>query len=405
MSAMLNTDSVSERSIQNRLASLTVRLNVLRPKVDAYITTERVARYLTAISDTPAPSTAASAMRAPILRDLLIEDGALINARLSLDSNFRNTASTVMLSGTGMVDKPLWYFAHLDTISYLVKQFDGDRYPLVPFCYHLTSNGRRDACCYRFSLLQGRYLIAAEGWLESNNGAPFFRSADPKARLQPGDRVVPVTKCTPAPDGHWTGHFDNAGGVAALAVAAPILAEAGIEALLAFPDEEEGPTGSGSQIIGRGSSRIINQLPPPDVAIVSDMQQAVDPYNTTVSSDSTTQLGKGAVLSEFSSLARGAVTPPPLFALARHLGKLLPDLGVKIQESNNAYTSRSDDVSVLLKTPNILLLGFPGLNRHFDAADPKANLSDIVDLSKALVYMASVQPLVRGLVNGLEGRP
>ena len=76
-----------------------------------------------------------------------------------------------------------------------------------------------------------------------------------------------------------------------------------------------------------------------------------------------------------------------------------------MQESNNAYTSRSDDVSVLLKTPNILLLGFPGLDRHFDTAEPKANLSDIVDLSKALVYMASAATRsIRALVDGLGGR-
>lgn len=401
---MLTVNSPTDGSISADLEAIAARLAALRPAVDVHITPERVARYLTAIADTPAPSTTASAMRAPVLRELLEKDGAFANQRLRLDANFRNTSSTVMLTGNPVIYKPLWYFAHLDTISYLVKQFDGERYPLVPFCYHLTSNGRRDARCYRFDLWQQRYFVAAEGWLESNNGIAFFRSADPGVNLQPGDRVVPVTKCAPAPDGHWTGHFDNAGGVAALAVAAPILAEAGIDALLAFPDEEEGPIGTGSQIMGRGGSRIIDQLAPPDLAIVADMQQAVDPDDLSGKSDNTTQIGKGAVLSEFSSLARGAVTPPPLFALARHLGSLLPGLGVTMQESNNAYTSRSDDVSVLLKTPNILLLGFPGLNRHFDAAEPKANLSDIVDLSKALVYMASLQPMIRTLVDGLGGR-
>ena len=96
--------------------------------------------------------------------------------------------------------------------------------------------------------------------------------------------------------------------------------------------------------------------------------------------ENTSRLGEGAVLSEFSSLARGAVTPPPVYALARHLGHLVADVGVKVQESNNAYTSRSDDVSVMLKTPNIVLVGFPGFDRHFDRAEPRAELSDIVDL-------------------------
>jgi hypothetical protein len=71
---------------------------------------------------------------------------------------------------------------------------------------------------------------------------------------------------------------------------------------------------------------------------------------------------------------------------------LMRDLGVKIQESNNAYSSRSDDVSVMLKTPNILLLGFPGFNRHFDRGEPRAHLDDVVDLAKAVVYMSALRP-------------
>lgn len=74
------------------------------------------------------------------------------------------------------------------------------------------------------------------------------------------------------------------------------------------------------------------------------------------------------------------------------IGRLAP-FGVRIQESNNAYSSRSDDVSVLLKTPNILLLGFPGFNRHFDLGEPRANLHDVVNLSKALVYFPAIRPL------------
>lgn len=218
--------------------------------------------------------------------------------------------------------------------------------------------------------------------------------------------MVPVTPCLPHEDGRWTGHFDNAGGVCALAVAAPLLAEAGINALFAFPDEEEGPTGSGNQIMGRGGSRIIDQLAPPDLAIIADMQQAGIPLNAeemTSEPENSVRIGEGAVLSEFSSLARGAVTPPSLYALAQHFIDLLPGLGTKVQESNNIYTSRSDDISVMLKTPNILLLGFPGINRHFDLASPQAALSDIVDLSKVLVYAAMLQPIIRFL-NDRGGR-
>jgi hypothetical protein len=108
------------------------------------------------------------------------------------------------------------------------------------------------------------------------------------------------------------------------------------------------------------------------------------------------------VLSEFSSRARGAVTPPPLYALARHLGTLLAGVGVRLQESQNVYTSRSDDVSVLLKTPNILLLGFPGTDRHFDRGEPRADPSDIVDLAKTLVYASLLQAVAKSFAAGRE---
>lgn len=194
--------------------------------------------------------------------------------------------------------------------------------------------------------------------------------------------------------GLFTGSIDNAGGVAALAVAAPVLARAGVEALLAFPDEEEGPVAPGNQTIGRGGSRLIGLLPAPDLAIVADVQQGggdldADARGGIVNS---TRLGGGAVLAEFASLGRGAVTPPDLYALARHTARLLGEFGVRIQESNNAYSSRSDDVSVMLKTPNILLLGFPGFNRHFDRGEPRAHLDDVVHLAKAVIYMSTLRP-------------
>lgn len=394
----------SPLSLASSLSRLADDIGRLRPAVDRHITGERMARYLTVIADTPAPSTAASAMRGPVLRKLLEMDGAL-GDRLTLDCNFDNTGSTVVLAGRSPETKPLWYFAHFDTISYLVGQSNGERQTLIPFCYHLTQEGRRNALCYRYDLGTASYVAVAKGFLESEAGHPFFRPADPAFRAESGDRIVPVTTCVPSPDGNWTGHFDNAGGVAALAVAAPILAGAGFEAMLAFPDEEEGPLGSGNQVIGRGGSRIIDRLSPPDLAVIVDMQQSGEGSTSAAEPSSAVRLGNGAVLSEFSSLGRGAVTPPHLFALSRRLISLIGDHGVRVQEPRNSYTSRSDDVSVMLKTPNILLLGFPGLDRHFDAGLPKANLGDIVNLSKALVYMALLHPIVRAMSDHCGGEP
>src|SRR5260370_42321990 len=187
--------------------------------------------------------------------------------------------------------------------------------------------------------------------------------------------------------------MDKAGGVAGVLGDAPVLAAAEVEALLAFPDEEEGPPGSGNHMIGRGSSRILNLLPVPELGVVSDVQQTGgdSPPNTPDGGGDGAKPGEGAVLTECSSLPRGAVTPPHLYALAVEFVAALQKFGVNVQISNNSYTSRSDDVSAMLKTPNVLLLGFPGFNRHFDLGEPTANIYDLVNLAKAIVYFAALR--------------
>lgn len=378
------------------LDGLVPALDALRRDVDRHVTRERVRRYLSALVDTPAPSTCAAAMRVPVLRRLLAEDGALESDRLHLHGDFARTGSPVILTGSAEPTKPLWYFAHLDTISYLVQSGDGETYPLVPFCAHMIRDGTRVVHAYRYDLGQNAYRVVAEGSLISQGGTPVFQPERSAPPLRPGDRVVMVSPYREdTVSGLFTGPMDNAGGVAALAVAAPVLAHAGIEALLAFPDEEEGPVAPGNQMIGRGGSRLISLLPAPELAIVADVQQGGDDPDVDARGGlvNSSRLGEGAVLAEFASLGRGAVTPPDLYALACYMANLLGAFDVKVQESNNAYSSRSDDVSVMMKTPNILLLGFPGFNRHYDRGEPRAHLDDVVHLAKALVYMAALRPV------------
>jgi hypothetical protein len=369
-------------------------MRALDEEVERHITRERVRRYLSALVSTPAPSTIAGPMRAPLLQRLLADDGVSATDRVHFHADFGGVGSSVILTGSPTANKPLWYFAHLDTISYLVLPRNGELYPLAPFCAHMIAEGTRPAHAYRFDIAKNAFSIIARGLLETEAGAPFFRP-ESSSPLRPGDRIVITSSYREEPEsGVFTGSLDNAGGVAALAVAAPVLGRAGIEAMLAFPDEEEGPVAAGNQMIGRGSARIVNLLPVPELAIVADVQQAGGGSDADARGgvENSTRLGAGAVLSEFSSFARGAVTPPDLYALARYASDNLRDVGVKIQESNNAYSSRSDDVSLMLKTPNILLLGFPGFNRHFDLGEPRAHLDDVVHLAKALAYMSALRP-------------
>jgi putative aminopeptidase FrvX len=387
------------------LARRTVaQLLTWQPLVEAHITVERIRRYITSISEVAPPSTTASALRGPVLRELLRETKALPELRLHFDLNYENTGNSVILTGPRNGRKKLWYFAHLDTISYLVQPKEQSRYPLVPFGYHMIQNGNRPALAYRFVSFHSRYEIVARGRLESEDGRPFFRPESGDPSLKPGDRIVFSTSYEEDPSGNFSAHVDNAGAVAALLAAAPVLAAAKVDALLVFPDEEEGPPGSGNQLIGRGSARMLNLFPVPELVIVSDVQQAgakIHPNQSDRGGEGP-KLGGGAVLSEFSSLARGAVTPPHLYVLAVELVAALQEVGVKVQLSNNSYTSRSDDVSAMLKTPNVLLLGFPGFNRHFDLGEPMANIHDLVDLAKAMVYFAALRKQLRQIWKQFE---
>ena len=76
------------------------------------------------------------------------------------------------------------------------------------------------------------------------------------------------------------------------------------------------------------------------------------------------------------------------------MAEVIAEFGVRGQESNNAYSSRSDDVSVMIKTPNVLLLGYPGFNRHFDRGLPRAHLDDVTNLAKAVVYASALGPIL-----------
>ncbi len=377
----------------------------LRSAVDRHITPERIRRYLKALTAVNAPSTASARLRGPVVESLLREDGLLESDRLHYVENYNYTGNTLLLCGDESPAKSIWYFAHLDTISYLVHPGNGSGYPLVPFCVHLMEEVECRAKVYRYGFESGRYETAVTGRVATRKGHPYF-IPDEDLPLLPGDRVVlDVPYEEENETGEVRAHLDNAGAVAAALCAAPVLAEAGIDALIALTDEEEGPKGGENQVIGRGAARLAGILPQPKLSVVGDMQQAggAPDADRRGEVENSTRIGAGAVLGEFSSLARGAVTPPDLYVLAREYARVLGGVGVKIQESNNAYTSRSDDVSVMLRNPNILLLGFPGINRHCDKGQPRASLKDLVDLAKGFAYFGLMKELYFGVGGGADG--
>jgi hypothetical protein len=70
-------------------ATLEQALSGLSPLVDRYVTRDRVRRYMMALASTPAPSTAATAMRLPVLKKLLEDDGAFLDGKFRLEGGLR----------------------------------------------------------------------------------------------------------------------------------------------------------------------------------------------------------------------------------------------------------------------------------------------------------------------------
>ncbi len=81
----------------------------------------------------------------------------------------------------------------------------------------------------------------------------------------------------------------------------------------------------------------------------------------------------------------GEITPPHLYELNRKLAEELREVGICLRENLGGYVSRTEGINAMIKTPNIALMGFLGENRHFQRDVESASISDLVDLSKAIV--------------------
>jgi hypothetical protein len=356
------------------VARATARIVTWQDTIRDWLSRDRLADYVREISETPAPSTAALALRGPVLDRLWQRDGMRADKAAAYFPDYRNSGELLVETGSD-AQKPVLFVAHLDTISYLVTDTD----VLAPNCYHLTEAGRRDARVLRYDLKTGAFLTVAKGSLVSQDGIARFEAYSGTTPL-PGDRVVPTTPFSCSADGAISAHLDNAGGVAALAACVPLFADLGINAAFAFPDDEEGPLGSGNQMMSRGTARLAAAAGRdlPKLSVVVDMQQA----------GNHTRPGCGAILSEHSGDGRGAVTPQPFYTSAAKLFENTAKFGFPVCISDGTRISRSDDVSLMLRRRDILLLGFPGHDRHFDTTLPSGHIKDIVDLSRALVCTA-----------------
>ncbi|MDQ4078714.1 MAG: hypothetical protein M3220_21040, partial [Chloroflexota bacterium] len=313
------------------------------------------------LSDNYSPTLTVSRVQGPLVATLLTgsTEG---NSRVRVEQTLRDSGTIGIRIGEEPA--PLWLSAHADICSYLTGTWDGERYPLIPFCMHRARPGRRPAIALDVPRTEGPLERLAEGEMVTDTEGRIFFECE-RSDLTRWTRVVhhlPATWDRESDEIH--GFIDNQAGCAALLLAARVLAHFNVNVLLLLNDEEEGPVGKGNRGFSRAMGRLLNRTQLdllPKLVVISDAHQ----QERYLEAGEPTFFGRGALYTGEASGARGAVTPPHLLDFTRELSAALDERGIKMTE-NSGYVSRSDDVSALHYTQNISLIGFPGAYSHFD---------------------------------------
>lgn len=332
------------------------------------------------LSDNYSPTLTVSRVQGPLVESLMAD------TNVKVDRNLRKSG-TIGLT-IGQEPAPVWFSGHADICSYLTGHWDGSRYPLTPFCMPRARPGRRAAVALGPPDNAGTLTRLAEGeMVTTDEGQTFFATKEPG--LPAWTRVVYHLEATWDQESDKIhGYIDNLATCAALILAAQVLSHYNVDALLLLNDEEEGPVDKGNQGFSRAMLRLLHRTPLdqlPDMVIVSDghMPLGVDP-----DSGDSSIFGKGALYGGLSSRARGAVVPLQLIQFARDLAPELATHGIKLSE-NPGYINRSDDISAMQYTQNVMLIGFAGTSSHFDLT-PTIHCSDLVNVTKTLVVYALI---------------
>lgn len=346
------------------------------------VTDDRLFTCLKPISDCYAPSQTVPYTRGKVIEQWLEAQGHFQN--LNFIRNFNKTGNSVLLIGKYPTEKKAWLLAHLDIISYMVDRPEGDRYVLMPFCYHMMHPGRRTAVALEYDLDQRRLEIVSKGYIiTETDGTVAFEPSTP-VKLTPGTRICFQSELSwDRPSGKIIGSLDNSAGVAALLLAATFLADYDIELMIGFDDEEEGVSGAGSITIARGAARLLPYFSQPELVISCDFHEAASMLEG--GGPQGINIGEGAVFAEKASKGRGEVTPPHVYAFQQQLALELEQEGILLRENFGGYVGRSDGSNAMLRTPNVAVFGYLGENRHFENSASTANLHDLVNLSKAII--------------------
>lgn len=372
--------------MMHRFESILIQRPTLVEDITNWITPERVLAALIPIADTPAPSGVSSLTRGPIIRDWF-ESKNLKTKRATLVSNVLDSGTEVLSFGSGGIS----LFAHLDEVSYLFcGRVRAGLARITPYCYHLAKDPV-PARILRFNSHGGWYVICnAEVFI---NDDEYFVSYPVDIDFGFADRVVLASPLNyNSQTGLVTGSLDNAAGVSAALVACELMVHLGIPFDCYLTDEEEGPAGSSSQTISRGAARILRHVQQAPLSAIIDIHGLNE---VELATSLNHQIPWGASLAEFSSGGRGSVSLPEIILTLSETFSKLEHRGIRVQQNIGGYVPRSDDVVSMLYSNRQVILGYPGINRHFDRGLPTANLHDLVNLARALVVLgAMVSPTV-----------
>ncbi len=372
------------------LARLESRAPGFAQRLQSIVTPERTFDVFRQIADTYAPSLTAGHTRAPVLAGLLqaAQAEGLLAERVDFECNHLHTGVAAAFLGARDALRT-WSVSHLDHISYLTEPRQADGYPLVPFCQSRQNQGSRPGLALRFDTAQGQAAVQAAGEIVTGSAGPeggepvhFFKTDVPDLPL--------ATRICYATAAEWDrktnmvyGCIDNAACCTAQLLAVLVTAPYRPDVMVLWTDEEEGVVDAGPPTFARAALRLVHRTPPtllPNLVFVSDIQdllftEGVDPRDPGY-------FGHGASMEGYASRTRGAVTPPRLQAAMRDLVQEIQGLQVNVRETGR-YVNRSDDVALVMATPNVVFLSCPGAFTHFQET-PRASVLDIMHLAKVL---------------------
>ena len=341
-----------------------------------WINFDRTLDVFKRVADTPGPSQVAPWTRGKVIKEILTEFESVNKNNLNWDNNFKNTHNGVIRLGEKVPEVGL--VSHWDTISYLIGDEIKDGYELIPYFDHIMEPRAENGLCLGYNLISKKYEIICHGKIVGGETPKFLPNNNEK--LKPGHRVVfnSPAKSTNI-DSVYEAQIDNAAGCTAVLLATIYLSGfSGVNLISCFTDEEEGPVAKGNSAFSRGSFRLLPHIDDLNLVFISDLHGMPDEETANK------YMGKGALITEYASKTRGAVTPPWLFEVVSGISnKYNPD--IKTQISSKSFASRSDCIAFYQKNINIVLAGVPSINRHYLNGIPKCSIDDIMNLSRFLV--------------------